>query len=253
MATNTMNYLDTYRTPGNYLLMGDFNLYSDEEPAYVRFLYYDNSSWRFNDPIDQSGSWSSNKYYKDVHTQSTHSTSSGCAASGGMDDRFDFVLVSDDILKGNKSVRYIPETYTALGQDGKHFNSSIISSPTNSSVPNDVLYALYYNSDHLPVSMKILVDKTLAVSELRHNEFQDITITNPVWDQLNLTIQSKKETGVKLEIINASGQSVFTEERELKQGPNSISINLSSLKSGFYLIRFTDSNGNMVVRKMLRN
>ncbi len=253
MAANTMNYLDTNREPGNYLLMGDFNIYSDEEPAYVQFLYYSNSSWRFNDPIDRSGPWSNNKNYSDVHTQSTHASSNGCAAPGGMDDRFDFVLISDDIEEGNRRVKYLPGSYDAIGQDGEHFNSSIISSPINTSVPNDVLYALYFNSDHLPVTMKIVVDKILDISELRNTEFQDIVIHNPSGNLLRMTVTARENTRLALDIINLSGQVVFANLMELSTGSNSINFDVGSLKKGFYLVRFTDSNGNTVIKKLVKN
>jgi hypothetical protein len=188
-----------------------------------------------------------------VHTQSTKSSSNGCAAPGGMDDRFDFVLISDDIEKGNKRVKYLPGSYRGIGQDGQHFNKSIIASPTNNSVPNDVLYALYYNSDHLPVTMQIVVDKTLGVSEIRHTDFDNISLANPIGDVLNLTISTKKSTRLRLEISELSGQVIWTHDQDLIRGKNALQIYPGIMKSGIYLAKFIDTKGNMVVKKLVKN
>ena len=42
-----------------------------------------------------------------------------------MDDRFDFILASNEIMKNVDKIEYISGTYKALGQDGNRFNGSI--------------------------------------------------------------------------------------------------------------------------------
>jgi hypothetical protein len=253
MANNTMDYLDLNRMPGNYLFMGDFNIDEDAEPAYVSMLYYANPAWRFIDPIDRPGYWSNNSNYSDVHTQSTKSESNGCAAPGGMDDRFDFILVSDDIQKGNRKVKYLTGSYLAIGQDGQHFNRSIISSPTNVSVPSNVLYALFYNSDHLPVSMKIVVDKQMDVHESWHIDPSYIKMNNPAGDDLTINLNCKKSTQLQLAIMNMSGQAVLTRQFDLHHGANTISMDMAKLEDGFYLVSFTDNKGFRIVKKLIKN
>ena len=51
-------------------------------------------------------------------------------ASGGLDDRFDFILYSDDVLNGTNGVNYIPNSCKSIGNDGNHFNIAIID-PSN--------------------------------------------------------------------------------------------------------------------------
>ncbi|MEZ5083738.1 MAG: hypothetical protein R2750_09850 [Bacteroidales bacterium] len=96
-----MNYLNNSSAAGNYTFSGDFNIYTASEPAFQNMLYYPNAAVRFYDPVNQIGSWNSNSYFAGVHTQSTH-TSSNCASGGGMDDRFDFILISDEIRMERK-------------------------------------------------------------------------------------------------------------------------------------------------------
>jgi len=252
MAQNTMNFLNGYDDDDNYMMMGDFNLYSEEEPAYLQFLYYSNISLRFFDPLNQSGPWHNNYTYRNIHTQSTHSESNGCAVGGGMDDRFDFILISGNIKNGTKSVKYIPGTYHAVGQDGKHFNSSIISSPTNTSVPSDVLYALYYNSDHLPVTLKLAVDKTLGINEWKNSDLEEVHMINPAGNELKLNLSAKKHTRLQVDIISITGQTLIQRQININPGQTALAIPVSALTPGLYLVRFTDGQSVTVVRKLVK-
>lgn len=252
MAENTMNYLNEYDDDNNYLMMGDFNLYSNTEDAYQQFLYYSNTSLRFNDPVDQYGEWHNNSYYSDYHTQSTHATSNGCASYGGMDDRFDFILIADNIKNGTKTVQYINDTYWAVGQDGQHYNKSLNSLPTNTSVPSDVLNALAYNSDHLPVLLKLFIDKTLDVQEFRPDLFDHITMVNPANNYLDLRIGVKEPCDLKLNIFNVFGNLLIKNQLRLNKGENHISESIQWLKPGIYIVQLTDENSNTVVLKLLK-
>jgi hypothetical protein len=151
-------------------------------------------TYKFYDPVNQIGSWHVNSTYKDYHTQSTRSSYNGCAASGGMDDRFDFIMASGNIMNGTDKIQYINDSYTTLGQDGSSYNSSLNTSD-NSSVPTAVAHALYENSDHLPVLLDIKIDKNLGeiaeINDVYHspeNPYtdQDITVSAEVVDNINL-------------------------------------------------------------------
>lgn len=63
-------------------------------------------------------------------------------------------------MQGTRSLQYIPASFNVIGNDGNHRNLAITDPPINTSVPPDVLNALYYMSNHLPVSVKVAV--TLA-------------------------------------------------------------------------------------------
>jgi len=253
MAQNTMEFLDNYDDNNNYMMMGDFNLYSHLEGAYQSYLNYENPSLRFNDPIDQYGNWHNNSYYSAYHTQSTHTSSNECASTGGMDDRFDFILISNPIKDGAKSVHYIEDSYWAVGQDGQHFNKALNSSPTNTSVPPDVLDALFNNSDHLPVLLKLYVDKTLGINEFNSELFDHISLTNPAQNQLNLKVGVKAACDVQLQVYNVYGHLLMQSDLHFHAGENTISESIQWLKSGLYIVKLTDQQLNMVVLKLLKN
>jgi len=153
-----MNYLKNSEEPGNILLLGDLNVYSPTEKAFQNLINPDYTAYAFNDPAYQIGEWHNNDDYKLYHTQSTH-TGGDCYSSGGMDDRFDFILASDDIISGEKKLQFIDNSYTTIGQDGSSFNGSL-NTNSNDSVPSDISRALYNMSDHLPVSLELEVNQT---------------------------------------------------------------------------------------------
>ncbi|MBM3316545.1 MAG: hypothetical protein FJY75_01705 [Candidatus Eisenbacteria bacterium] len=130
-----------------FLVAGDYNIYTATEPAYQHLTA--EGPGRLFDPIDQEGHWHDNPAYAAIHTQSTRTTSFGGGATGGMDDRFDLILVAAELLDGS-GLEILPDTYTAFGNDGAHFNQSIIENG-NAAVPYEVAEALHLSSDHLPV------------------------------------------------------------------------------------------------------
>lgn len=167
-ADSIRQYIDRNATTRNSILGGDFNLYSSNEAAYQTLL---SGGQPFFDPINSLGAWSANSNFAGIHTQATRfSESLDCGSMGGVDDRFDFLLVSNPILTGAKNVQYIPNSYLALGNNGTTFNQAINSNNNTSSVPDSVLNALLYMSDHLPVLMKLVVHypqtTSLAVSTI---------------------------------------------------------------------------------------
>lgn len=151
VSDSIMSYLKK-KGEANWLLMGDFNLYTSDEQAFQNFTNYAaDTNVRFNDPLNQPGDWDANSAFASIHTQSPRKYDLGDGgAPGGLDDRFDFILISKFVKNNTDSIQYIDGTYTVLGQDGQHFNLSV-DSPANTSVSVDIADALKNMSDHLPV------------------------------------------------------------------------------------------------------
>jgi len=147
-------------TDTNFIYAGDFNVYYSAEDAYQELIESqgDNDGRGF-DPLDTPGNWHDSDPLQWVHTQSTHRNNSGApsgAATGGLDDRFDFLLISaalnDD--DGLSYVRDPGDTYKPYGNDGQHLNDDINDNPE---IPEgwDIANALHGASDHLPVLMDV--------------------------------------------------------------------------------------------------
>ncbi len=155
-----------------FILMGDLNLYSDAESAY-QFIktYASDATLQLRDPAQQEGNWSNNPNFAWVHTQSTRTSDLGDGGStGGLNDRFDFILANPQFWDTQGTITIVPSSYRVVGQDGQHFQKSLIDPPANLSVPSNVLNALYANSDHLPVVCDFVINATLTHQTLPEEE-----------------------------------------------------------------------------------
>ena len=231
-----MGYIQNYGIKGNIFLMGDFNVYSSSEKAFQNFLTPTNSGVQLGDPLNALGNWHNNPSYSAYHTQSTH-TETGCASSGGMDDRFDFILASKPVLDGSMGVIYVDGSYWAFGQDGKRFDGSLIDSPTNTTLPPEVINALYNMSDHLPVVMKIFADTKLLsnpVKEIKSTQIFDFA--NPVNELLTLKYNGESEADVKVSLINQNGSVMLNTKVHLIPS-DSYNFNVQNLSAGVYVLK----------------
>jgi len=160
-VANLRTVTNKLSSSANYFVVGDFNLYSSFEAAYQNLLDQTSTGY-FLDPINKPGTWHDNSAFASIHTQSPRKEAlSDGGSSGGMDDRFDFILVSQAVMDTG-GITYISGTYTVVGNDGKHLNQSVNVQP-NTAVSVDVANALYYGSDHLPVYADFSYNSTVPV------------------------------------------------------------------------------------------
>lgn len=137
---------------------GDHNFYDfdSSEPAFGELTSAGNG--QAVDPINRIGKWSNSSSYADVHTQSPTTTSRyGGQVTGGMDDRFDFQLVTSELTDG-EGMSYLSGSYHTFGNNGSTYNGNIDDasntysfSGVTSYTKSQVLGALASVSDHLPV------------------------------------------------------------------------------------------------------
>lgn len=158
----------TSSLPANsfYMVVGDFNIYGDYEPAYIKLKQITNGNGHFTDAIAMTGSW--NQFvYRQYHTQSPRTRGFGGGSTGGMDDRFDMILMSPGIFNAGR-IAYVPGTMTPYGNDGNHYNDSINRRP-NTAVPDSVADAIHYASDHIPVFATFTFGNVIGISGNNQN------------------------------------------------------------------------------------
>jgi hypothetical protein len=131
----------------NFIVLGDFNIYKSTEPAYQKLINQSSSGY-FIDYLNLTGTWNSYSY-RAHHTQSTRIRSFGNGSTGGLDDRFDMILMFQEVMNSG-GITFIPGSYTPYGNDGNHYNDSINQLPNNA-VGQTIANALHYASDHLPI------------------------------------------------------------------------------------------------------
>ena len=241
--TTAMNNLVSLYPAGNYLWMGDFNIYKSSEGAFQKLVNPSQSAYAFNDPINKLGSWNNNSTYKSVHTQSTHTSSNGCASGGGLDDRFDLILVSNDVLNGSEHYSYVNGSYTIPGNDGNHFNQAITSG-SNSSASASMVQALYNMSDHLPVMLTLQVDQEVGIKQQKQNDFE-LKVANPFVNQLELNIVSRVATSAIVNVYDQMGSLVARKELELYQGAQHYTLETNNWSAGLYYLAVENEKGRV--------
>ena len=249
-----MDYVNQYYASENVLIMGDFNMYGASESAYRLLTQtYSNPQICFIDPlysVGGVGEWSSNDRYTRFHTQSTRSYSDECFSSGGLDDRFDFILMADEIAFSYNHLRYVPNSYHAVGNDGNHFNQSV-NQYGNAAVPAEVAEALFDASDHLPVTMKIAVDVKLGVAEDDKPTLQATLAPNPTKGDVRVFFHQPKDGTMRFEVYSLQGQVVAKETGFFGEGEQQFELNLSDLDKGFYFLRMESGSGYCETLKLL--
>ncbi|MDQ3021448.1 MAG: T9SS type A sorting domain-containing protein [Bacteroidota bacterium] len=243
-----VNYLrqvtNTYASGTEFMVLGDFNIYGTTEPAYQKLIEVQaNNQGQFVDPYNLPGTWNQASYAP-YHSQSTRTTSLGdSGATGGLDDRFDFILNSVGVTEEGR-IKYIPGSLRSLGNDGNHYNQGINQQP-NSAVPDSIASALYYGSDHLPVyalykfdSHKISVNNITEIAPADFELYQNYP--NPFNPVTNLEFGIPKSGLVTLKIYDIQGKEVVTlVNAALNPGTYNYNFNASGLTSGIYFYKLS--------------
>lgn len=221
------SYMATRSGIENVILGGDFNMYGSSEPAWNTIL---NIDYPLVDPINTPGEWHADWGYEDVHTQSTRTTSIDGGAGGGMDDRFDFIFMSADLMNWGNQAKMIDGTYWAYGQDGNHYNDDLIAAPTNTTLPAAVIQALYDMSDHLPVYAEIEVQKEFnGISDQEQGIY---AYHNRDEQTIHFDLSKDLQLG-QIEVYDLSGKVVLT----LTELPDNGQINVQHLLPGMYILK----------------
>jgi endonuclease/exonuclease/phosphatase family metal-dependent hydrolase len=235
----------------HFFVMGDLNFYSHTEQGFKILTRDDGTTGQCFDPANKVGEWHNNRTYAKYHTQSTRTTSLYDGSTGGMDDRFDFILVSKALM--DKREYYAPaENYMAFGNDGFHFNANI-NDGTNAVVSKAVANALYQASDHLPVVLDVVWNSTNAVQENSKaiDTFELANFPNPFNSRTTITFTVPQPSNVRVDIYDMKGQHVESVVNQfMVAGASSFSWNAEELQSGVYFCKIQTSH-LMETRKLL--
>lgn len=210
------------------ILGGDFNLYSSDEDAY-QLLLGEGEEIEMEDPIDSPGDWTESSFPdKEILTQSTRSSQIyGDGAGGGLDDRFDFVLLSSSLMNPDAPLHYLDDSYHALGNNGTCYNQDILDCIDGNEVPDHVITALYHMSDHLPIVLRLEADAALTTGNTHEESWFTPTLFS---DQI--IVSGLLPGAHEIEVYNALGQLIYWDS-VVYDDP---SISTTEWPNGLYII-----------------
>ncbi|MGB0368580.1 MAG: T9SS type A sorting domain-containing protein [Flavobacteriales bacterium] len=223
------------------IFAGDFNLYTSDEPAYQELLDNTNAIV-LQDPIDAPGNWHNSSFQpKSVLTQSTRSSGIfGDGAGGGLDDRFDFVLLSSDMFSGWNTINYQEDSYSAFGNSGNCYDQSITNC-SGGTVSSDMRKSLYNMSDHLPIVLELNITTEYLSVDQSTLDFRKIGQDV----RGNLNINWNKNEAVELRLIDMAGRTIVTQSAALVKGNNRVLNPFPNMETGCYVLQIAGSNGNL--------
>jgi len=160
-----------------FLVGGDFNIRTSFEGAYQEMVGAQaNNDGRFADPIKTPGNWNNTSFFRIVHTQDP-------TGAGGMDDRFDQVLVSHGLIDG-EGFDYIGDpdipystltwddpnhSYRSWVNDGTAFHTSLAVATHQMAGPviaQALRNAVTSSGGHLPVFLDLAVPPKVDADEV---------------------------------------------------------------------------------------
>jgi len=254
MVEQVTEKLKDLTLPNTYVLFaGDFNFYNATEIGYQKILDPTNAI-KLIDPINAPGNWQTNAAFSYLHTQSTREFNTGfggaanAGASGGMDDRFDFIMMSENF---NSSARfsYVNGSYQAYGNNGNCYDKSVNDPSCTGTYSPTLRNNLYYMSDHLPVVMQFQINEPLSTNSVQKIKpimwFESSNVTE---GDLIIGLDTNRSLSFNnnLYIYNTLGQLVKTVP---VPNADSITISTTGLSSGVYIIK---PNNNDSVLKFIK-
>lgn len=240
--------LEDIPTDSFVLFAGDFNFYSSNEEGYFRLITEQNPIVMIdpinrpcdpfpnstgNDPFEIYSPSNSNNYFwrsssfSDIHSQATR------GSFGGMDDRFDFIMISQN-FNTSSDLFYIENSYETYGNNGNCYNGSVNDISCSGFYSQTVREALFQFSDHLPIIMQLEAPQS-TLSTTGYSIPATIIGSNTITDYLELEFT---QTHVKEAVIyNSLGQRIQSISIKDIDNQRKISISVQNLSKGIYYLK----------------
>ncbi len=240
-AEEILDWLAAREGKGNILFMGDLNFDNAGEDGW-KMLVDPDSSLSFIDPLNLIDDWNGPDFAA-VHTQSTRTMLPDCGVNGGLDDRFDFILLGPQ----TESISYVPGSYAALGNSGDSFNEAL--GCDGGEVPVVVCNTLKQLSDHLPVVMEMELGELVSSQGFLGDHL--LSFNNPITQTLYIRIEEELP-GFPLNITLTSmrGKEVFYST--FSDNSQTIELGVESLPSGLYVLKISTESGRFLTGKVLK-
>jgi len=250
MVNYLIDHFQTLPEGSHVIFSGDFNLYNNTEPAYLAITNPDNPIV-MRDPLSSLGNWAGTTFaHKEILTQSTRSsTIFDDGAGGGVDDRFDFIMLSESLMNQASALAYTLDSFRSVGNTGNCYNQSITECDLGNEVPIDVLQSIYYMSDHIPQYCELHSDIIDHIVYSKANDECSIRIQGNIQsDHITYQIEGSHPGDWSLEVRNVQGQMIMSQS-----GINARSgqLNISSLPQGIYFLNAKSAVMQLAAQKFV--
>jgi hypothetical protein len=85
---------------------------------------------------------------------------------------------------------------------------------------------------------------TLAIDPIPENLFKSVVYPNPVNSLLNINLTTSEESKYKISLYEITGR--FIKQSSVNTKDSSITINVTDLSSGMYILQISNSKGSLI-------
>jgi hypothetical protein len=254
MVNNLVAHFENIPADANVIFAGDFNLYTNTEPCFIAALNPGNAIV-LKDPFESYGDWAGSSFaHKEILTQCTRVAQfMSDGASGGIDDRFDFILFSESLMNQSANLHYTEDSFKSLGNTGGCYNQNITDCITGNDVPLDVLQSMYYMSDHIPqiCQMTTLLEIPEYVAENAALPFQ-LKLVQNTDGQFGLRYSSNESFQSEILLWTFDGKLMLTEPVVISSGTHDVKISSNqNLAPGIYLTGLAARDGSYFTQRFI--
>lgn len=239
-----MHFLDSLGRPGNFIVQGDFNLDGSTPQSFQNMVAHSNPDCKMNDLLGLTGNWHGNANCRPSMTQATDpNPNNPCGSGGALDDRFDHIIVSNDIFNNTADLRYIPGTYWVMG------NPYAPNAPVGTTVESYIKLM----SDHHPVIIDLEVSRAVANAEPRAVEDLMRLRMNPAEGSLRLRLALEAYQGHEcaIELVSLNGQVVKAWPIQAQATAQDLELDAAGIPAGAYFLRLQADGAMRDVEKVL--
>lgn len=192
-------------TVGNsaVLYVGDFNSYSSSEAFYQKLL--SSGQGHAIDPINTPGDWHNTGSFVRWFTQAPADSPPGGLTGGGLDDRFDFQLNTNELTDG-VGIDFVSDTYHTFGNNGSVSVNGDINETSSKALPTlanrtTVLNLLTTVTDHLPVvaDYQIMTPPTASLKINDGSAQRSMVTSLTITFSVNVTFPSGLPAAIQLQ------------------------------------------------------
>ncbi|HEX2898331.1 MAG TPA: hypothetical protein VHS96_01305, partial [Bacteroidia bacterium] len=223
---------------------GDFNLDGSTPQSFQNMVAHSNPDCKMNDLLGLTGNWHGNANCRPSMTQATDpNPNNPCGSGGALDDRFDHIIVSNDIFNNTADLRYIPGTYWVMG------NPYAPNAPVGTTVESYIKLM----SDHHPVIIDLEVSRAVANAEPRAVEDLMRLRMNPAEGSLRLRLALEAYQGHEcaIDLVSLNGQVVKAWPIQAQATAQDLELDAAGIPAGAYFLRLQADGAMRDVEKVL--
>ena len=241
-TADIMTFLDGIGRSGNFIVQGDLNLDGSTAGSFQNLVAHTNADCKMNDVLNLVGNWHSNGNTLAAMTQATSSNPANpCGSGGALDDRFDHILTSNNLLNGTDGIRALPSTYWVPGN----------THAPNASVTATVLNNLKLASDHFPVVLDFEISRAVGTADLGAASPTLQLRGNPSQSVIGVQLQGLAVASYQLTLLDLSGQSLRSWTIDGTTQKLSLELDASSIPAGAYFLQLQSGKQVLGTEKVL--